>query len=1035
MTARSQSAATVFTAIAVSLLMLAVGARLAYGDDAISPSWRLDAELSAVEFVDPDHGWAVGDRGVVWRTDDGGKVWHLVKTPVACRLETVSFADAERGWIAGGDAMSYVHTSRGVLLASTDGGRTWRNESRTDLPRIWKLALRGESGWAFGEPSPLHGDGVFSTRDGGRAWSTAVPNEPLPAWTAADAPRGNFAVVAAANGVYALAPAGRTTRAAGPRFPVSRPRSIRFADATDGWLCGDNGLLLQTTDGGQTWQDARGRIPDGAARHFDFHALEVRGRDIWLAGSPGTLVWHSTDAGETWTARPTGQTAPLKAIAFVDRHRGWAVGALGRILATRDGGHTWRVQLGSAERAALLGIHATQQDVPLAAYAHASGNDGYLATAIVMHEPYASTGTQSQDAQARRLHDAVVAVGGCAGIAASRFPLPEDGEYWSTKSLVAAWNQSCEAGDADALAQYEEYLVRQIRTWRPEAILTHDPANAAGRDTLAALVATVALNAAQRAADPKAYPQHLTQAALQPWRVHRIFGALGAGVTGPIELPPTKVAPRLGKSLGEAVATAAGQLNDSFEPQPSLAFRTLVDHAAASTNRRDFFSPVGRDDAIGGRRETDSVAPASLSAVQQRMTARRNAQGILTHAAKRQTSTLGWLGQLDALAKGLDDDGTAEVCRQLADQYESQGEWQQAAEAHRVIAQRYAKTPLGPPSLAWLIAYESSGEIALRRRANPGYAVRQASAERPLDATDVRGNANRPDDPPRSDDATSEASAARRLGPLLALVNQADARFTADARVRFPLVVAQRQVDAGPITRDADGAFASLADLRLGASWARAAEAERWLSTRRGKSPLPLWRCPAAAEKPFLDGKHDDPLWRDAGVLSLSDTTGAELRLAHDREFLYVAGRFPTAAGAQGTGDGSKARNDAAAARRGERDVDLSERDHLELSLDIDRDYVTAFTLAVDAEGRTQDRCGRDAAWNPQWFVATRIEADAWTVELAIPLSEFSRSPPESTAVWALSARRIQPGVGIGSATDHPALDGGPAAYGWLEFE
>ncbi|MEX2186890.1 MAG: YCF48-related protein, partial [Pirellulales bacterium] len=691
-------------ALVVTAIAFVQSTTAARGEDEIPSAWLHDAELTAVEFVDAEHGWVVGDRGVMWRTEDGGKVWHLVKCSATCRLETVSFADAEHGWIAGGDAMPYVHASRGVMLATTDGGRTWTNELKTELPRIWKLQLRAASGWAFGESSPLHGDGIFATRDGGRTWSAAVPEAPLPAWTAADAPRGDIAVVAAANGVYAVAPAGRAKVAAGPQIPICRPRSIKFADATDGWLAGDNGLLLRTNDGGKIWQDARGRLSDGAGRNFDFHALEVRDRDIWLAGSPGTLVWHSTDAGETWTARPTGQTAPIKAIAFVDRHRGWAVGALGRILSTRDGGHTWRVQLGSLERASLLGIHATIEDVPLAAYALSSGNDGHLSAAVVMHERFASTGVASQDAQARRLHDAVVAVGGCAAVAASRFPLPDDGELWSTTALMEAWNQSRDPGEADAMTQYEEYLVRQIRTWRPEAIITHDPANAAGRDTLRALVATAVLNAAQKAGDPRAYPQHLAQAALQPWRVKRIFGQMAAEDTGPIELPPTKVAPRLGKSLGEAIARAQGQLVDAYAPATSLAFRTLVDQAAAATTRRDFFSSVGRDDNRDGRRDTDAAAPVSLSAVQQRLVARRNAQGILVHAAKNPTSTLGWLGQLDALAKGLDDDGTAEIARQLADQYETQGEWDMAAEAHRVIAQRYAATPLGPPSLAWLMA-------------------------------------------------------------------------------------------------------------------------------------------------------------------------------------------------------------------------------------------------------------------------------------------------------------------------------------------
>src|SRR5215212_6554133 len=41
--------------------------------EASPPQWQTDAELTAVTFVDADRGWAVGDRGVIWHTGDGGR--------------------------------------------------------------------------------------------------------------------------------------------------------------------------------------------------------------------------------------------------------------------------------------------------------------------------------------------------------------------------------------------------------------------------------------------------------------------------------------------------------------------------------------------------------------------------------------------------------------------------------------------------------------------------------------------------------------------------------------------------------------------------------------------------------------------------------------------------------------------------------------------------------------------------------------------------------------------------------------------------
>ena len=63
-----------------------------------------DARLVDVCFVDAKHGWAVGDRGTIWHTDNGGRNWRLQSSRVACNLKSVCFLDANCGWAAGGIA-------------------------------------------------------------------------------------------------------------------------------------------------------------------------------------------------------------------------------------------------------------------------------------------------------------------------------------------------------------------------------------------------------------------------------------------------------------------------------------------------------------------------------------------------------------------------------------------------------------------------------------------------------------------------------------------------------------------------------------------------------------------------------------------------------------------------------------------------------------------------------------------------------------------------------------------------------------------
>jgi len=100
-------------------------------------------------------------------------------------------------------------------------------------------------------------------------------------------------------------------------------------------------------------------------RQFDFAALAVRGPKCWIAGTPGTRVFPHADAGPTWTASVTGSTAPLQAIAFADDQHGWAAGDLGAIWPRPTADRPGKRQRAGNTRAALLGIFAEPEEVPL----------------------------------------------------------------------------------------------------------------------------------------------------------------------------------------------------------------------------------------------------------------------------------------------------------------------------------------------------------------------------------------------------------------------------------------------------------------------------------------------------------------------------------------------------------------------------------------------------------------------------------------------------------------------------------------------
>ena len=120
---------------------------------------------------------------------------------------------------------------------------------------------------------------------------------------------------------------------------------------------------------------------------------------------------------------------------------------------------------------------------------------------------------------------------------------------------------------------------------------------------------------------------------------------------------------------------------------------------------------------------------------------------------------------------------------------------------------------------------------------------------------------------------------------------------------------------------------------------------------------------------------------------------------------------------------------------RRRRDADLSQRDRVDIFLDLDRDYATYYHLTIDHRGWAADAIGDDRSWNPKWFVAAQTIDGVWTAEAAIPLAELKATIVPGKTIWALGVQRTVPGVGFQSWTTPAATTAVPEGFGWLEFE
>lgn len=113
---------------------------------------------------------------------------------------------------------------------------------------------------------------------------------------------------------------------------------IFFQSTSIGWVCGDNGSIKKTTNGGTTWSS--NNFGADNYKSIYFFANSSTG---FISGSNGKII-KTTNSGTNWVSQTTGTSKNLNSVVFSDSLIGYAVGDSGIIIKTTNGGTSWVTQ-------------------------------------------------------------------------------------------------------------------------------------------------------------------------------------------------------------------------------------------------------------------------------------------------------------------------------------------------------------------------------------------------------------------------------------------------------------------------------------------------------------------------------------------------------------------------------------------------------------------------------------------------------------------------------------------------------------------
>ncbi|MDG9924432.1 MULTISPECIES: YCF48-related protein [unclassified Pseudomonas] len=228
---------------------------------------------------------AVGQRGHILYSDDGGERWQQASVPVSSDLVAVHFPSASHGWAVGHD---------GVVLHSADGGASWQRQF---------------DGRQVGPSMLSHY----------RELARAAPDD---------------------QSLAALLHEAERMTAEGADKPFL---DVWFENERQGYIVGAFNLIFRTEDGGRSWTPWMERTDNPSA--LNLYAIRPAAGELFIAGEQGLLLRLDRASGR-FVPSPTSYAGSFFGILGTP-DAALVYGLRGNVFRSVDGGASWnQVEIG-----------------------------------------------------------------------------------------------------------------------------------------------------------------------------------------------------------------------------------------------------------------------------------------------------------------------------------------------------------------------------------------------------------------------------------------------------------------------------------------------------------------------------------------------------------------------------------------------------------------------------------------------------------------------------------------------------------------